>query len=211
MLDFIRNWIINITVVMIFIMLLETILPNSDMKRYVNVVVGLLIVVVIIQPLMLVKDISLQFNKNVLEATAFVQQGSVAAQAVDLNRYRKQEALQLFEARIKGEIGRLLEQEGIKNDNARIELELATDIDQQDFGRIRSVDIYLDGGDSSAIEVNKINVSISKVDDGDDNKSVMNKDNGEYNFSDNSLTSKLKNSISKALGVEESAVSIRAK
>ena len=51
MADFLREWIINITVIIIFIMFLDTIIPNSSMKRYINVIVGLMIIVVVIKPL----------------------------------------------------------------------------------------------------------------------------------------------------------------
>lgn len=210
MLDFIRNWIINITVVMIFIMLLETILPNSEMKRYVNVVVGFLIVIVIIQPFMLVKDISLQFNENVIETTAYMKQNTLSDHSRELSRYRKLEALELFKESIRSQILRLLEQDGFESEKTTIELEVVNEIDHKDFGQIKSIDIALNDERSSAIEVNKINVSISKVDPQDSNKSVMNKDNGEYNFNDNKLTSKIKSSISKALGVDESVIHVKA-
>lgn len=209
MLDFIRNWIINITVVMIFIMLLETVLPNSDMKRYVNVVVGLLIVVVIISPFMQAKDITLQFNENVVETAAYMEKASVEDRSAEFTRYQKYEALELYKDSLRGRIARLLDNNGLEGDAALIRLDIENQIDHKDFGRIRSIEIVLNDKSGDIIEVNKIDVSISKVGDGNSNKSVMNKDNDEYNLNDNKLTSNIKNSISKALGVDESVIRIR--
>ncbi|HOM44065.1 MAG TPA: stage III sporulation protein AF, partial [Bacillota bacterium] len=66
MADFLREWVINIAVIIIFIMFLDTIIPNSSMKRYINVIVGLMIIVVVIKPFVLIKDYADSFNMKFL-------------------------------------------------------------------------------------------------------------------------------------------------
>lgn len=51
MMALIKEWIITIISVIIFATFMEILIPNSDYKRYVNVVIGFLFVIVILTPL----------------------------------------------------------------------------------------------------------------------------------------------------------------
>lgn len=50
--NFLTEWLINIIVLIILATILEMLLPNSVMKRYVEMVVGILLLVVMIQPIL---------------------------------------------------------------------------------------------------------------------------------------------------------------
>ncbi|MRH43162.1 stage III sporulation protein AF [Aquibacillus halophilus] len=49
--DFIIDWITQIILFLLLAMVIELILPNSDMKKYINMVVGLLLILIFLQPL----------------------------------------------------------------------------------------------------------------------------------------------------------------
>lgn len=58
MLQWLREWIINICVAVFFITAIEMILPSNSMKKYCNFVLGLILVTVILNPIISI------FNKN---------------------------------------------------------------------------------------------------------------------------------------------------
>lgn len=50
MTEILRSWVINIVLIMFFLILLENLLPNSELKKYVKIISGLVLIIVIIRP-----------------------------------------------------------------------------------------------------------------------------------------------------------------
>ncbi|WP_331460453.1 stage III sporulation protein AF [Gracilibacillus suaedae] len=59
MIEYLSSWILQIIIYMILAMIVDLILPSSTLKQYVKLVVGLLLILIILQPLLSV------FNVNV--------------------------------------------------------------------------------------------------------------------------------------------------
>lgn len=57
-----RNWIVNISTVVLFITAVEMLLPNNNLKKYAKFVMGLILMVTLINPL--IKLIDKDFNIN---------------------------------------------------------------------------------------------------------------------------------------------------
>ena len=52
MVDFIRQWIVNIVTLVLFIVLIEMLLPSGKMKKYAGLVTGTILIIAIISPLL---------------------------------------------------------------------------------------------------------------------------------------------------------------
>lgn len=61
---FISNWLKDILVVFIVISFLEIILPKGKMKKFVNFIIGLLIIFVVISPFIDLNSVQLNFDMN---------------------------------------------------------------------------------------------------------------------------------------------------
>lgn len=207
MADFLREWILNITVIIIFVMFLDTIMPNSSMKRYINVVVGLLIIIVVIKPFVLVKDYAESFQAGYLDAYSFVEQEVGAVKTGDFSKYQKEKAIEIFEENIKAKIVRLVKSSaGEGYGEVYVDLELEKDIQKEDFGNIRALTVRLTDTENEVIQVDKIKISINEGTG--ENKNVINKDKAEYNFNDSKISRGIKQEISKALGISESIINV---
>lgn len=208
MTDFLRNWIMNITVIIIFIMFLDTIMPNNSMKRYINVIVGLLIIIVVIKPFVLVKDYADSFNSEFLETLNFIDQSGLEGESVEISKFQQQKALEIFEDNLKSRITKLIKNNVRPDYNeVSVDLELVRNFEREDFGNIKSITVNLSNGRKEVIEVDRIKI---EVNEGlSENKNVINKDKAEYNLNDSKISRKIKNEISKALGISESIVNIK--
>ena len=51
MLEFIKNWVINIVALVLFIVIIEMLLPNGKMKKYGGIVTGTILIIAITTPL----------------------------------------------------------------------------------------------------------------------------------------------------------------
>ncbi|KUO71061.1 MAG: hypothetical protein APF77_05005 [Clostridia bacterium BRH_c25] len=207
MADFLRTWIINITVIIIFIMFLDTIMPNNSMKRYINVVVGLLVIIVVIRPFVQVKDFTESFNSEFLEAANFVEQSGSRGDSAEISKYQQQKAVEIFENNLKGQILKLVKNNtGTDYKGVSVELELEKNFESEDFGNIKSIWVGLSKDKKEVLEVDRIKIDVGESIE--KNKNVINEDKGEYNLNDSKISSKVKEAISKALGISESIVNV---
>ncbi|HYF75415.1 MAG TPA: stage III sporulation protein AF [Candidatus Nitrosocosmicus sp.] len=207
MADFLRNWIMNITVIIIFVMFLDTIMPNSSMKRYINVVVGLLIIIVVIQPFVLVKDYADSFDKEYIEASSFIEISGSGDKSAEISKFQQEKAVEIFENNMKEQIKKLVKSSFAAGyEDISVDLELERDISDENFGNIKSVAVKLKENGKEVIQVDGITVDINK--DKAENKNVINKDKAEYNLNDSKISSEIKYGISKALGISESIISV---
>ncbi|WP_138204472.1 stage III sporulation protein AF [Haloimpatiens lingqiaonensis] len=51
MIEFMKNWVITISVCVFFIIAVESILPSNDLKKYAKFVLGLILIITIINPI----------------------------------------------------------------------------------------------------------------------------------------------------------------
>ena len=62
--EFISNWIKSLVVLMIIISIVDMVMPKGNMKRYVNFIVGLIIVFSIINPFARLTNSNLSFEQE---------------------------------------------------------------------------------------------------------------------------------------------------
>ncbi|MGH4138022.1 stage III sporulation protein AF [Clostridium sp.] len=85
MIDVLKVWITNITVAIFFITAVEMILPDNNMKKYAKFVLGLMLIVVIINPIIKIfnKDFDLYSYTN--KATSYMESSN---SVTDVKKYK---------------------------------------------------------------------------------------------------------------------------
>ena len=205
--DFLRTWILNITVIIVFVMFLDTVMPGSSMKRYINVVVGLLVIIVVIEPFVLVKDYAATFNEEFVEASGYIDKSGEGDKSQEITKYQQQQAIEIFEENLRDKLADLVEKSaGTDYGEAAIKLEVDKDFGSKSFGSIKSVSVSLKDVRKQVIEVDRIKIGADKK--GEENKNVINADKAEYNLNDSSISNEIKVAISNALGISESIVDV---
>ena len=208
MADFLRNWIINITVVIIFIMFLDTIIPNSSMKRYINVIVGLMIIVVVIKPFVLIKEYADNFNMNIIETTSYIEQSGSGADSTEIIKFQRQKAVEIFENNIKKRVEKIVDKSvNSEFEEVSIDLELDKDFESNRFGEIKSIKVSISKSSKKVLEVDRVRIMVNEG--MEVNKNVINKDKVEYNLNNSKIRSDIRNGISEALEINESIVSVQ--
>jgi stage III sporulation protein AF len=67
-----KNWIISICTIVIFITAVEMLIPNNGFKKYVKFVLGLILITVLINPIIKVFDRGFDIDTYVSKAVSFV-------------------------------------------------------------------------------------------------------------------------------------------
>lgn len=159
--EILKQWIMSIVCVVIFVTILEIILPEGSIKKYVKFATGLLIMVIVISPIIKL------FNSdaNLSEQIDFYSNSISSYENVDVAKAQKdfkEKTKQTFieglkesmEKQIKNETGKNYEITNIVLKESKSDFE---------FGEISSVEI------KSSNKNNKV-VSVSKVQIGNENK-----------------------------------------
>ncbi|WP_313756447.1 stage III sporulation protein AF [Tissierella sp.] len=153
--SFISTWLKDIVVLFILISIAELIMPKGNMKKYINMVIGLLIIFTIISPF--AKLLKLNFN---FEQSVFNYSKANTFEDIQHNEFYIQQAKQIeevYKEKISNEISGLIEG---KTDYKVVNIIVEIIDGKKDYGKIDYLDISICESDKS-IDKNKI--SIEKV------------------------------------------------
>lgn len=172
MIDFLGDWVINIVILVIFLTFLDIILPNHNLKRYINMISGLLIIIVIINPFinLLSKDINIE-----REVFSNIMNSNMKNNSYEkgIEEIQNQQVINIYKESLKKEIIDLVVSK-TPYSISDISLEIIEDQDKDDFGKIQSVILILsdnieqeDGKSKEDInirvdEVKKVTVNLDK-------------------------------------------------
>lgn len=181
MLDFIRDWIEQITVAVIIVSIFEMLLPNGKSKKYIKMILGIFIVFNLISPF--VKSSNL-YNFNVNEAIdGYMDEigvnNSVSQNTID----NKIEELYIKE--LEQNIADSVEELGYKVDRCKINANIYAD--DKDAG-IDSINISISSKNDNHIQGTNVETNIRTVNEIKVEVDIENETNIETNT--NSITDK---------------------
>ncbi|QZY56965.1 stage III sporulation protein AF [Crassaminicella profunda] len=148
MINFLRSWILNIVSVVIFITIVELILPNSSMKKYIKMIVGLLVMLVIINPIL-----DLMHGKVKLEEDIFRTSSAIHKQelVLNLNHFKGTQQKQIISV-YKGNIEKYIKDQIEFNNKIRvlsIDSSIEENVESKEFGNIKELAIVLSNSENN--------------------------------------------------------------
>lgn len=195
--DFIKEWIKSISIVFILVSIIEIIIPNNNFKRYINMVVGFLIIIAIITPFISIidksYDIEKEIFKNIMEGIK-IQNPDNDEVIITQENHIKEMYINKLKEDITEEIKQVTEYE-ITN------LNITIFEDEKNFGNIKNIELVLNDKEDENIEkdnsikvinIEEISIDNSKKDD-KDSELLMEKEkilellNAKYNLQEDNI------------------------
>jgi len=137
--EFLRNLVKDIAIMFILLSIVELALPNSNMKRYVNIVIGFMIIITIISPFIrLIKsnfNIEREIFKNMIDEVKFRYDEDVGLQEIQ-ERQIKETYLNKLKESIKETVDGILD---YQVDDVRISIFE----DEKNYGTIKDIEIVM--------------------------------------------------------------------
>jgi stage III sporulation protein AF len=189
--------------VVIFISFVELLLPSSSMKKYIKMVVGLLVILVILNPIieLLYGDINVQ--DEIFKSTVMIEREALSKDAAGFQKSRNQQMIAMYKEKISEHLRDKIGYEyDVRLENARIEIE--EDTENKDFGKIKEIHLVLTEGNKMSEEqiaienIDQVSIAVN----GGPSKTPSNKPEDLYIISD------IKNSISRFYDIEEDNINI---
>lgn len=163
--ELIRDWIITIISVIIFVTFVEILVPSSNYKRYINVVVGFLLMIVILNPLTKLISGEIDFGEGIIRTSNQIELATAKNRINNIEYSNNEAVVKLYKSEISKQLKSRIEQntEYIVED---VLVEVFDDSTSPNFGLIDSFDITLKESEKyqepleTKIEPVQINVSL---------------------------------------------------
>lgn len=191
MIESIRQWIINISVMIIFITAVQLILPDNSLKKYAKYVLGLLVILVMINPLLKFLNSNYSIEQYSIKAEEYFGSNNYKD---DLEKYKKvneEKTLETFKSNLANQCKEKLKAY-YKKDNFTVDIEVDFDAELRNV-LVKSISIGLKSGNIKKIKPIVI---------GEQEKSVVN------TMEDKEKEGKIKDIIGKELGLEKDKIKV---
>jgi len=220
MIEFLRGWTINIVTLVIFIVLLEILIPSGRMKKYINLISGFLIMIALITPFLkfIQKDADLKGLE--LVETININKMDIDRKSKVLGNSQSKQVIEVYRQKIIAQLESYAKQND-EIESVKADVIIDEDPDSQKYGEIKRIYMSLNTKDknenaravSIIPRVEKIQVGpgseISITNTDQRNKLSKGIDNSnENNVVDSKLDTYLKNQINELLGVKKENIVI---
>ena len=197
-----KVWITNITVVIVFTMLLDILIPNNDMKKFAKVIMGLLIVLVIIKPLLMVKNVGYEFESTMAQTAAYIDNSTQGTDS-SMEVFQNNTAMSIYKQKLSDKVIEIVKsREEFENKDVQVSVEIENDINNKEFGSVKAIGVFVKKGKSDAVQASSIEpVNINT-------ETVINKNQSEYNWNNSELSQDLSADINDALGLKGTKISL---
>ncbi|MDI3477190.1 MAG: stage sporulation protein [Thermoanaerobacterium sp.] len=182
--EMVKNWILQIAYISILAIVFELLIPSSNMKKYVKVVIGLTIMIAIINPILgflrngvdINSTLEKEYNYNNIDINSMTKQAEVERNKLIVAEYKKR-----LNEQIKEKILDIIDASDVE-----VESTINEDLNDKNFGVIKNVHVVLS------------NVKYKMVNDKNDGKIII--DTSKFDEKEQILDD-IKNDISKFYNV----------
>ncbi len=207
MLEFLRSWIINIVTISIVLILFEILIPTGKIKKIINLVSGFILLIVVINPFIVLKNQSFDLSDSTLSDSFYLDKKEVENSSKILEDTQMKQISAVYKnkviSKIQEETNKL---EGVES--SKVEIEINEDYKSEKFGEIKKVYIELKKGNKQ-LQTGKIEpvASVKKVDI--TAKTIKNKNTKSLKLIDEQsrrLTELVKENLNKTLEIHKDSI-----
>jgi stage III sporulation protein AF len=176
MIDFLRNWVVNIVTLVVFVMLIEMMLPSGKVKKIVNLVTGFILVIGLINPVLELFEKEIDLKEFQLAGSNYIDKKEVMINSEVLEERQIRQITNAYREKIIAQLKSVAKD--IKEvKEAEADVIINEDYTSERFGEVKKVYLYLSLEDESEqvkhiLEVKRVKVDIGQSVDNSDNKGL---------------------------------------
>ncbi|MCX7710356.1 MAG: stage III sporulation protein AF [Clostridia bacterium] len=205
MIEFLKNWIFNIVTLVIFIVLLEILLPTGKMKKFINLVSGFILVIALINPFLGLARKGIDLKGFQLAGSNYLDKREIMINSKRMEEKQMQQVVEVYRKKM---IDRL--EEGLRGTGnipgIKADILINEDYKSEKFGEIKRV--YLNLTADNKPGYTKPVAKVEKIQIGDLKKDSKEKKADPGNEIDSDLKNKLEEKVNKLLDVKREDIVI---
>ncbi|MFA7215810.1 MAG: stage III sporulation protein AF, partial [Bacillota bacterium] len=132
---FLRDWVVNIVITMIFVTIVEIMMPGGSTRKYIGLVIGLMVMFVIISPFVTIMAGDFDLGQSVFEVSRSIQLRDVSLKIDKLEQGNRDGIVKLYKSNLEEQIKKDIENSGVAG-TVLVEVEIDEQYDNQYFGSI---------------------------------------------------------------------------
>lgn len=147
MLDVFKQLVTSIVIVMMLSLIMEVMVPANDMQKYVKMVLGLLIILIVLTPALKVLKKDIRLGTAILEVSSDLEIESIMAMGEELEIKNQQSVIEKFKNSLAEQVrSQLVKIDGVKD--ATVFVSVEENIESKNFGMITGIEAMLLPGES---------------------------------------------------------------
>ncbi|MBC7960789.1 MAG: stage III sporulation protein AF [Vallitaleaceae bacterium] len=161
--EFLINWAKNIIYYLLFVKLLISLIPTGNMTRYIKLFSGILLIIILIQPLLNLEKLNSDLFQNVIQVESEVDRESLTNQAATYENLNNQLAMDVYKKNTKKRIELIVKEENVAVTS--LEIEVDEDVNSSTYGALTSITILLNKNieaQTSGIHIDEITIGTEK-------------------------------------------------
>lgn len=169
MLEFLKKWIISVVTMVIFMALIDLILPENNLKKYARFVTGLLVIVTILSPVFKLFAKNASIETYITQYSNAFDTESSPANAEDVQNNIEEKTREVFKENLEKEIESKIKNQ-TSEDYSVVSIDVELDSKSSSYGTIKSIALKKTK-DNTIEPVNKISIGKGNSDENDNEKS----------------------------------------
>jgi len=142
MIDFLKNWVLNIVTLVILILLLEILIPSSKMKKFVNLFSGLILIIAIINPFLGLMKKGIDFKDLQIVNSDFLDKKEIEQDSNVLGEQQMKEISETYRKKIIGQLEESAKEVGGIS-GVKADVIINEDYSSSSFGELKRVYLTL--------------------------------------------------------------------
>ncbi|NLP06796.1 MAG: stage III sporulation protein AF [Clostridiaceae bacterium] len=160
MLEFVKNWTVNIVILVLFIVITEMLLPKGKMRKYANLMTGTILVIAIIEPVTGLFGKPFDFSSSQTMAASAIDRKEIEKAGMLFEEEQIKQTVRLYRKRIIEQIEHQAQEvDGVEK--AKADVIINEDYNSASFGEIKRIYIeaetdaadHRDAGDRDSREI----------------------------------------------------------
>lgn len=205
MIEGMKIWIKSIVTVIILVSFLELLMPEGKMKKYLNLILGFIIMLIILNPIINILNTTESLEDEVFKLSSDMNKKEYSFSSSNIEKKQRNQLKELYKARIKQDIEYRVESKyDVKVEKVNIEIENST---KEKMGQIKKLELIVNNNreksSESAIPIVKIDIS-----DNENSKNIEKNSDSTENI-DIDLREKIKDDISNIYNLNNTNIMIK--
>lgn len=200
-----KIWIKSIVTVIILVSFLELLMPEGKMKKYLNLILGFIIMLIILNPIINILNTTESLEDEVFKLSSDMNKKEYSFSSSNIEKKQMNQLKELYKARIEQDIEYRVESKyDVKVEKVNIEIENNT---KEKMGEIKKLELIVNNNkeksSESAIPIVKIDIS-----DNENSKNIEKNNESTENI-DIDLREKIKDDISNIYNLNNTNIMIK--
>ncbi len=211
MLLFLKDWIINIVTITVILILFEIIIPTGKIKKIINVVSGFILLIVIINPFIALRNQNYTLREDVISDSFYIDKKELENSSKLLNDTQMKQIASVYKNKLIHKIQAETEEiEGVET--LKVDVEINEDYTCDNFGEVNKVYLEMQkkkkqGKEEKQVDSIKIKpVAAVKVDIISQSENEKTKASKQINESGSKLAELVKENLHKTLEIKKDSI-----